>query len=76
MNLVKVNINFDNLTNFVNVAQSFDSDINIRKGRYVFDAKSILGITSLDFSNGAEVEIVTSDDDELVRFVEEMKQFM
>ncbi len=37
--------------NFVNVVTSADNDIDLTSGRYVVDAKSIMGIFSLDLMN-------------------------
>lgn len=75
MNSVIVHLTLQNLKQFVQVTQSFESDIDLKKDNYIVDAKSVLGITSLDFSNSVEVKIITSNEDELVRFIEEMKQF-
>ena len=36
---------------FVQVAQSFSEEITLRSGKYVVDAKSILGIFSIDNSS-------------------------
>ena len=36
--------------NFVNAINDFDFDLDLVSGRYVVDAKSIMGIFSLDLS--------------------------
>ena len=36
---------------FVEVVRQFDGDIDLSSGRYVVDAKSIMGIFSLDLIN-------------------------
>lgn len=42
---------------FVNIVQKYTYDIDLRCDRYVVDAKSILGIFSLDLSKPINVEI-------------------
>lgn len=58
--------------NFVNTTNRFDFDIDLESGRYVVDAKSIMGIFSLDLSKPLTMHVhadVPADFDEL------MKQF-
>ncbi len=45
---------------FVKIAGSFEESIDLCSGRYVIDAKSIMGIFSLDLSK--PVELITSAD--------------
>lgn len=51
---------------FVNVTQSSDVEILLKSGKYVVDAKSILGIFSLDLSKPLTVEIYSDDCDALL----------
>ena len=57
---------------FVNIVQKYAFEIDLRCDRYVVDAKSILGIFSLDLSKPINVEIHSDDCAELL---EELKQF-
>ncbi len=57
---------------FVNIVQNYTFDIDLRSERYVVDAKSLLGIFSLDTSKPLTVEIHSDDCDALI---EELKQF-
>ncbi|MBR2377632.1 MAG: HPr family phosphocarrier protein [Clostridia bacterium] len=57
---------------FVNIVQNYTFDIDLRSERYVVDAKSLLGIFSLDTSKPLTVEIHSDDCDKLI---EELKQF-
>ena len=51
MTSVTVNINsIDKVKRFVNAITSFDNDFDLICDRYVIDAKSIMGIFSLDLS--------------------------
>ena len=42
---------------FVSIVQNYSFEIDLRSDRYVVDAKSILGIFSLDLSKPIDVEI-------------------
>ncbi len=57
---------------FVNIVQNYTLDIELHSERYVVDAKSLLGIFSLDLSKPVTVEIHSDDCDNLI---EELKQF-
>lgn len=42
---------------FVNIVSRYDFDIDLTSGRYVVDAKSIMGIFSLDLSKPIKVDV-------------------
>ena len=49
MTTVKITLDsIDKVKAFVNAITKFDSDFDLISGRYVIDAKSIMGIFSLD----------------------------
>ena len=58
---------------FVNTVSSYSYDIDLTSGRYVVDAKSIMGIFSLDLSKPIKVEIFSDDCDQLMK---ELERFM
>ena len=58
----------EDIKKFVNEARTFTSDINVRSGNYVVDGKSILGLFSINTSNLIEIELVSSDLEEIERF--------
>lgn len=66
---------FSKIKYFNNIVSSFISDIDIVKGRYVIDAKSTMGIFTLDLSQPVDVIIHSEDDEEITRFYETMKEF-
>lgn len=47
--------------NFVNFVNEFDFDIDLVSGRYVVDAKSIMGIFSLELSQPIIARVYTDD---------------
>ena len=51
----------DKVKSFVNEITKFDSDFDLISGRYVIDAKSIMGIFSLDLSKPIELSIHSDD---------------
>ena len=51
MKTVQISLNsIDKVKSFVNDITKFDYDFDLVSGRYVIDAKSIMGIFSLDLS--------------------------
>ena len=62
MKTVTINLgSIDKLKSFVNDIAKFDSDFDLVSGRYVIDAKSIMGIFSLDLSKPIELNIHSED---------------
>ncbi len=63
MNTVKISLNsIDKVKSFVNEITKFDSDFDLVSGRYVIDAKSIMGIFSLDLSKPIDLNIHADKD--------------
>ena len=62
----------NDVKDFVNVANKYEFDVDLTSGRYVVDAKSIMGIFSLDLSKAIKVEVLTGDAD---AFYSEVKRF-
>lgn len=64
MKTVTINLgSIDKVKSFVNDITKFDSDFDLVSGRYVIDAKSIMGIFSLDISKPIELNIHADDKD-------------
>ena len=58
MKQVTISLNsIDKVKSFVNDVTKFDTDFDLISGRYVIDAKSIMGIFSLDLSNPINLNI-------------------
>ena len=60
---------------FVNIVCKYSFDVDLTSGRYVVDAKSIMGIFSLDLSKPIKVD-VHSEDAEAHAFLEEIKSYI
>lgn len=62
MKSVQISLNsIDKVKSFVNDITKFDFDFDLVSGRYVIDAKSIMGIFSLDLSNPINLDIHAED---------------
>ena len=58
MKTCKISLNsIDKVKAFVNEISKFDCDFDLVSGRYVIDAKSIMGIFSLDLSKPIDLNI-------------------
>ena len=52
----------DKVKAFVNIINTFDADFDLVSGRYVIDAKSLLGIFSLDIMKPITLNIHNSEE--------------
>lgn len=67
MKTVKISLNsIDAVKSFVNTVTKFDSDFDLVSGRYVIDAKSIMGIFSLDLSKPIDLNIHAEDNTDAI----------
>lgn len=69
MKTIQITLNsIDKVKSFVNDITKFDNDFDLVSGRYVIDAKSIMGIFSLDLSKSIELNIHATDNmDEILK---------
>ena len=63
----------ENVNQFVNIVSRYPFEMDLRAGRHVVDAKSILGIFSLDLSRPITLEIYSDDCEQLM---DEIKPFI
>jgi len=63
MKTVQISLNsIDKVKSFVNTITKFENDFDLVSGRYVIDAKSIMGIFSLDLSKPIDLNVYEGDD--------------
>lgn len=58
---------------FVNAVTKYNFDVDLLSGRYAVDAKSIMGIFSLDLSKEIEMEVHSDD---CADFLNDIKPFI
>lgn len=74
MKSVTIKLNtIDDVKQFVNTVSKCDYDVDLISGRYAVDAKSIMGIFSLDISKPIKLDAHTDNAD---AFLAEIKQFI
>lgn len=74
---VNVNLNhIDKVKNFVNTVVQFDCDVDLGSGRYCIDAKSIMGIFSLDLSKDIPCTIHTTDENLQALYKERLADYI
>jgi phosphotransferase system HPr-like phosphotransfer protein len=59
----------NDVKDFVNTVMLFNYDVDLVSGRYAIDAKSIMGIFSLDLSKPIKLQAHTDDPDALVKAI-------
>ena len=75
MKTVKISLNsIDKVKSFVNDITKFEYDFDLVSGRYVIDAKSIMGIFSLDLSKPIELNI--HSEDQFDEIIESLKPYI
>ena len=63
----------ENVKYFVNIANKYPYDLDLRVGRHVVDGQSILGIFSLDLSRPITLEVYSDHCEDMM---EELKPFI
>ena len=75
MKTIKVSLSsIDKVKTFVNDINRFDFDFDLVSGRYVIDAKSIMGIFSLDLSKPIDLNI-HAEGDSLQEVLKTLEQY-
>lgn len=75
MKTVQISLNsIGKVKSFVNTISQFECDFDLISGRYVIDAKSIMGIFSLDLSKPIDLAIHTEDN--LNEILEALKPYI
>ena len=75
MKTIKISLNsIDKVKAFVNDVTKFDAEFDLVSGRYVIDAKSIMGIFSLDLSKTIDLNI--HDEEDINTILEALKPYI
>ena len=72
MKSVNISLNsIEKVKQFVNLINIYNCEFDLSSGRYIIDAKSIMGIFSLDLSSPLRLDIYNDDlADEIVKALE------
>lgn len=74
MHTVQIHLNtIDKVKAFVDSVNKFNTEFDLISGRFVIDAKSIMGIFSLDLSKPINLNIYNDDDSDIM---ESLKPFL
>ncbi len=74
MKTIQISLNsIDKVKSFVNDITKFENDFDLVSGRYVIDAKSIMGIFSLDLSKPIDLNIHA--DENIDNILDVLKQY-
>ena len=77
MKTVQISLNsIDKVKSFVNEISKFDFDFDLISGRYIVDAKSLLGIYSLDLSKPLELLVHTDEPAESAKIREAVAPYI
>jgi len=77
MKTVTISLNsIDKVKSFVNDVTKFDADFDLVSGRYVIDAKSIMGIFSLDLSSPIDLNIHCAEGDDIDEILKALAQYI
>lgn len=69
-NTIRIKLSsIDAAKEFSRICEKFENDIDYMIGRYVIDAKSLLGILSTSLGKIAQVEIHTEDQKTIEQFI-------
>ena len=74
MRICKVQLNaIGEIREFVNAASNFEGAVDMVSGRYVIDAKSLLGVMTLDLSKPVELHVHTENPE---KFYDSIKSYI
>ena len=78
MTEVKILLNsIDKVKNFAEILNKFeDTEFDVLSGRYVINAKSIMGLFSLDITLPMDLQIMTDDEDTVNAVKESIADFL
>jgi phosphotransferase system HPr-like phosphotransfer protein len=67
---IRLTMTTDDVKKFVSIVNQYPYDIDLRSGRYVVDAKSLLGIFSIDLSKPITMTVYSDSCNDLLEEIE------
>lgn len=77
--MYKATVHFETVVEakaFVTISNEMDFKVELTSGPYIIDAKSIMGLFSLDLSKPIELQAYCRDDDAFAAYKEKIKEFL
>lgn len=75
MEEIKIKIDgIEKVKSFIKIINKYPFDAEIRAGRYIIDAKSIMGVFSIDITNAVRLYIDSDDKNSIDRLKTELKK--
>ena len=65
----------EDITDFVNMCSKYECDVNIYDGSTIVDAKSMIGVFSIQQGKVIEVQAITHDENVIVEFLENIRKY-
>ena len=76
MNREKIKLSTPEMaTEFINICSKYECDINLYDGSNIIDAKSIVGVFGIEQGKVIEVQMISSNEDTIISFMNEIKKF-
>ena len=77
MKTVRISLNsIDKVKSFVNTLARFDEDFDLISGRYIIDAKSIMGIFSLNLAEPITLNIHADEGEDLDKIMASLTPYL
>ena len=77
MKTIQISLNsIDKVKSFVGASSKFDNDFDLVSGRYVIDAKSIMGIFSMDLTRPMTLRVHESNIEKLEEYKKLFEEFI
>ena len=77
MNNVMIRLSsIQDVRSFVDTVTKYNMDIDLSSGRYVVDAKSIMGIFSLDLLNPIKLSAQSDKEEDVKALMEDLKAYI
>ena len=77
MNNVMIRLSsIQDVRSFVDTVTKYNMDIDLSSGRYVVDAKSIMGIFSLDLLNPIKLSAQTDKEEDVKALLDDLQAFI
>ena len=77
MNNVMVRLSsIQDVRSFVDIVTKYNMDIDLSSGRYVVDAKSIMGIFSLDLLNPIKLSAQSDKEEDVKALMQDLKAYI